>query len=72
MGVRAPQGGHPAIQIVGQRQLFAGGLGVDLHQRKRGLILRFQQLVRRKKRIFRVKIQVASANQGKNRNGNRP
>ena len=29
MGVGAPQGGHPAVQIIGHGQLFAGGLGVE-------------------------------------------
>ena len=36
VGVGAPQGGHPAVQIVPHGQLLAGGLGVEIHHREPG------------------------------------
>lgn len=40
MGVGAPQGADPAVQIVAKRQLFTGGLRMEIHQSKiRGALL---------------------------------
>ena len=40
-----PQGGDPAVQIVGHGQLFAGGLSVKIHHREGGSVRLRQQAV---------------------------
>ena len=66
MGVGAPHGADAAIQIVAQRQLLAGGLGVEVQQGKGGLVpLQLpQQLVGGGKGVGGLPVQVAPADQG--------
>ena len=64
MGVGAPHRADAPIQIVGQSQLLAGGLGVEIHQRKGGLLLFLpQQLVRRQEGVVGVVVQIAPADE---------
>ena len=62
MGVGAPQGRHPAVQVVTQGQLFAGGLGVEVHQGEIRLAF-CQQGVRRGKGVVCFPVQPAAANE---------
>ena len=69
MGVGAPHGADAAIQIVAQRQLLAGGLRVEVQQRKGGLLrlVQFpQQLVGGGEGIGGLPVQVAPADQRHN------
>lgn len=62
MGVGAPQGTDPAVQIVAQRQFFTGGLRMEIHQGKiRSALL--QQPVRQSKGIFGVPLECAAADE---------
>ena len=62
MGVGAPQGADPAVQIVAKRQLFTGGLRMEIHQGKiRSALL--QQPVRQSKGIFGVPLECAAADE---------
>ena len=62
MGVGAPQGTDPAVQIVAQCQFFTGGLRMEIHQGKiRSALL--QQPVRQSKGIFGVPLECAAADE---------
>ena len=64
VGMGAPHGADAAIQIVAQRQLLAGGLGVEVQQGKGSRLLRLvqlpQQLVRRGKGVGGLPVQSRS------------
>ena len=62
MGVGAPQGTDPAVQIVAQCQFFTGGLRMEIHQSKiRSALL--QQPVCQSKGIFGVPLECAAADE---------
>ena len=64
MGVRAPDGGRAAVQIIAHGELFARGVGVDLGQRDVVFTLRLtQDLVRAQKRVVRPIMHIAPADQ---------
>ena len=62
MGVGAPQGADAAIEIIAQRQLFAGGLRVEIHQCE-VRVPGFQQPVRQREGVFGVPLQAAAADE---------
>ena len=67
MGMGAPQGGDAAVQIIGHGQLFAGGLGVKVHQCEGGLFPGLQQAVRRGEGVVAAPGQVAPADEHQHR-----
>ena len=58
----APQGLHPSVQIPAHRALFAGGLGVEVHQHDIGLSFS-EKMVRHGKGIIKIAVHLAPADE---------
>ena len=63
MGVRAPDGGHAPVEIVAEGELFARGLGVEVHERERGLLAAGEKPVGGRKRVLGVEVEVTAADE---------